>query len=165
MPHPPGGRESAAVETNAEERAQAARAHLSAWLGFLPLFGVFVAVTIYSRSVKLSPWAAQQALQSSLFQFFAFNCLLIVLAIVAPVSALAWDARYAGASLVLAVFLTALPFLLAYYLLQGLLATRAARAVLRGEQFRYPFAGRLGGAPAATAAEQRRRQDAAGRQL
>ena len=130
-----------------EERAQAARAHLSAWLALLPLLGVFASVAIYSRNLHASPWVARQALQSSLFQIIAFNLLLIVLAIVAPLALLAWDGRYDGGALVLAVVLTASPFLAIYYLGQGLAATRAARAVRRGEDYRHPLVGRLVGRP------------------
>ena len=142
-----------AVMPSPDERAQAARAHLSVWLSLLPLFGVFAAVGIYSRNQRSSPWVSQQALQSALFQIIFFNLLLITLAIVVPVSALAWDGTYDGGSLVLAVFLSALPFLVAVYLSQGLLATRAAAAIRRGEDFRHPIVGRLVGSRAMTAAQ------------
>jgi uncharacterized Tic20 family protein len=138
---------------SAAERAQAARAHLSVWLSLLPLIGVFAAAGIYSRNRTVSPWVSQQALQSALFQIVLFNLLLIVLAIAVPVSALAWDTKYDGGSLVLAVFLTALPFIVVAYLTQGLLATRAASAVRRGQHFRHPVVGRLVGSPASTAAQ------------
>lgn len=136
-----------------QERAQAARAHLSAWLNLLPLFGVFAAAGIYRRSARHSPWVAQQALQSSLFQLLTFNLLFILLAIVIPAAAIAWDTRYGGADLVLATLLTALPVFLSTYFAQAAVATRAARAVRRGENFRHPLIGRLIGAPAATAAD------------
>jgi uncharacterized Tic20 family protein len=140
-----------AVKPSADERAQAARAHLSIWLSLLPLFGVFAAVGIYSRNQRSSPWVSQQALQSALFQIVFFNLLLIVLAVVVPISALAWDGTYDDGSLVLAVFLSALPFIVVVYLVQGLLATRAAAAIRRGEDFRHPMVGRLVGSTARTA--------------
>ncbi len=151
--HPPTPTDGPTASS--DERAQAARAHLSAWLGLLPLFGVFASAGIYGRNVSASPWVAQQALQSSLFQIVTFNLLLIVVAAVAPVSFFAWESKHDGASLALAIFLTILPFIVVYYAAQGLAATRAARAVRRGEDFRYPFLGRLVGDPALTAHQRR----------
>lgn len=140
-----------AVDPSPDERRRAARAHLSAWLGVVPLFGLFTAFGIYSRAQPQSPWVAQQALLSALFQTVAFNATLIVTAIAVAVGFLVWDARHDGGDLVVAAILTGLPFYLAGYLLQGLVATRAARAVLRGQHFRHRLIGGLVGAPAPTA--------------
>ena len=142
-----------AAAPSADERAQAARAHLSIWLSLLPLLGVFAAIGIYSRNQHRSPWVSQQALQSALFQIVFFNLLLIQVAIVVPIAAIAWDGTYDGGSLVFAVFLSALPFIVINYLVQGLLASRAAAAVRRGEDYRHPIVGRLVGSPALTASQ------------
>lgn len=139
------------ADPSPDERRRAARAHLSAWLGVIPLFGLFTAFGIYSRAQPESPWVAQQALLSALFQTVAFNATLIVTALAVAIGFLAWDARYDGNDLVLAAILTGVPLYLAGYVAQAVIATRAARAVLRGQDFRHRLIGGLVGAPAPTA--------------
>lgn len=127
------------------ERRQAARAHLSAWLGLLPLFGLFTAFGIYSRTQRSAPWVARQALLSVIFQTLMFNASVLLTGITVAIGFAVWNGRQDGDDLVIAAILTGLPFYLATYLLQGVLASGAARAVLRGEEFRYPLIGRLVG--------------------
>jgi uncharacterized Tic20 family protein len=129
-------------------RAAAARAHRAALFNVVPLLGVFAAVGVYRTQQAESVWAARQALQAALFQFLTFNGALIVITLVAVAAAFAWAPSRGGGALALSVVLTALPFYAAYYLLQGGLAWRAATAVGRGEDFRYPVVGRLLGPPA-----------------
>lgn len=142
-----------------EERQQAARAHLAAWLGILPLFGLFTAFGIYSQTQRTSPWVAQQALLSTLYQTVAFNVVLIVSALAIAVGFVAWNGSNDGDDLVIAAILTGVPFYLVGWLGQAILATRASRAVLRGADFRYAIIGRLVGAPAPTRAELESRQE------
>lgn len=130
------------------ERDAAARAHLGAFLNLIPLLGVFTAVGIFRSQQAESRWAARQALQAAVFQLLSFNVVLIVVTLVAVVAVFAWESSYSGGSLVLAVFLTVVPFYLLYYAAQGLAAVRAAGAVRRGDDYRYPIAGRLMGPPA-----------------
>lgn len=128
----------------------AARAHLCAWLSVLPLFGLLASAGIYNRRQRYSPWVGQQALQAALFQVLMFNLLLALLGLVIPIAWMAWQSVYSGGDLAGAVLLTAAPFVAAHYLGQGIWATRAARAVQRGENYRYRGVGRLlGGAPSA----------------
>ncbi len=127
------------------ERRQAARAHLSAWLGLLPLFGLFTAFGIYSRTQRSAPWVARQALLSVIFQTLMFNASVLLTGITVAIGFAVWNSSQDGDDLVIAAILTGLPFYLAAYLLQGVLASGAARAVLRGEEFRYPLIGRLVG--------------------
>ena len=129
------------------ERDAAARAHLGAFLNLIPLLGVFTAVGIFRAHQAESVWAARQALQAAVFQLLTFNAALIVITSVAVIAVFAWESSYSGGSLVLAVFLSALPFYLLYYAAQGLVAIRAAAAVRRGHDYRYPIAGRLIGPP------------------
>ncbi|HJN93813.1 MAG TPA: DUF4870 domain-containing protein [Dehalococcoidia bacterium] len=136
-----------------EECRQAARAHLAAWLGILPLFGLFTAFGIYSQTQRSSPWVAQQALLSTLYQTVAFNLVLIVSALAIAVGFVAWDSGNDGDDLVIAAILTGVPFYLLGWLGQAILATRASRAVLGGADFRYPVIGRLVGTPAPTRGE------------
>ena len=138
---------------SADECARAARAHRAAWLGLLPLFGVFTALGIYNRQQSRSPWVAQQALLSALFQIVAFNFLMIVATIAGVVGFAVWESDRDGGALAQAIFLSILPFVVLYYVVQGLIATRAARVVARGEHFRYPLLERLVGPPAPTAVE------------
>ena len=139
-------------DPSAVERADAARAHLSAWLGVVPFLGMVPAAAIFVRRAGRSPWTAQQALQAVLFQLLAVNALIVVLAVVLPVAYVAWNGSREGGALAGAMVLTALPFAVVHYAAQGLLASRAARAVRRGECYRYVLVGRLLGAPAAVAA-------------
>ena len=131
------------------ERHLAAAAHLCALLSVLPLLGLFPTVGIYNRQKRTSPWVAQQAVQAALFQVVTFNVILVLLAIVVPAALVGWGTRYDGGDLVLAVALTALPFLTAHYLAQGVLAMRAARSLRTGEDYRYRWIGKLVG-PAVT---------------
>ena len=146
---------------SAEELATAARAHLAAWLGLAPLFGLFAAFGIYSRSQQESPWVAQQALQSVLFQTVAFNVMLLLTGIAVAIGFAAWSGSESGDDLVIAAILTALPFYALGYLIQALIATRAARAINTGVQFRHPVIGRLVGALAPTSTELAAQRDAA----
>ena len=129
------------------ERDTAARAHLAAFLNLIPLLGVFAAVGVFRTEQTRSIWAARQALQSALFQFLTFNAALALVTLVAVIAVFAWESSYSDGSLVLAVVLTVLPFYLVYYAVQGFAAIRAAAAVRRGEDYRYPIAGRLMGPP------------------
>ena len=140
------------LKASAEERAAAARAHLAAWLGLAPLFGLFAAFGIYSRSQHESPWVAQQALQSVLFQTVAFNVMVLLTGIAVAIGFAAWSGTESGDDLVIAAILTALPFYALGYLSQALIATRAAHAISAGEQFRHPVIGRLVGPSAPTSA-------------
>ena len=128
-------------------RAVAARAHRTALLNVVPLLGVFAAVGIVRSPGPESPWAARQALQAALFQFVSFNAALIAVTCVAVAAAFAWQSTYRDGALALAVVLTALPVYLAYYAVQAVLAWRAADAVGRGDDYRYPLIGRLMGPP------------------
>lgn len=128
-------------------RDAAARAHRAALLNAVPLLGVFAAVGVYRTQQAGSVWAARQALQAALFQFLTFNGALIVVTIVAVAAAFAWAPSRGGGALALSVVLTALPVYAAYYAIQAGLAWRAAAAVGRGEDFRYPIVGRLMGPP------------------
>jgi uncharacterized Tic20 family protein len=141
-----------------EECQQAARAHLAAWLGILPLFGLFTAFGIYSQTQRTSPWVAQQALLSTLYQTVAFNVVLIVSALAIAVGFVAWDSSKDGDDLVTAAILTGAPFYLVGWLGQAILATRASRAVLGGADFRYAIIGRLVGKSAPTRGELESRQ-------
>ena len=141
------GRSLASVQ----ERRMAMLAHLACWFSLLPLVGLYVTAAIYRRARQRSPWVAQQALQAIIYQTLAFNLLLPALTILLVVAALAWRGSHTGGALALAVALTALPLFLLHYLAQGCWATHAARAIGRGEEYRYPWLGRLIGAPAATA--------------
>lgn len=125
------------------ERGVAARAHLYAWLSVLPLLGLFASVGIYSRRQRYSPWVGQQALQAALFQVLMFNVLLVVLGLVIPIALVTWQSVYRGGDLVAATLLTAAPFVAVHYCVQGVWATRAARAVHRGERYRYRYVGRF----------------------
>ena len=127
------------------ERRLAAAAHLCALLSVLPLLGLFPTVGIYNRQKMVSPWVAQQAVQAALFQILTFNVILVLLAIVVPAALVGWGTRYDGSDLVLAVALTALPFLAAHYVIQGVLVMRAARAIRTGENYRYRWIGKLAG--------------------
>ena len=139
------------------ERGVAARAHLCAWLSVLPLLGLFASVGIYNRRQRYSPWVGQQALQAALFQVLMFNLLLVVLGLVIPIALVAWQSVYGGGDLVVAALLTAAPFVAVHYCVQGVWATRAARAVHRGEGYRYPYVGRLlGGGDSARAEREAR---------
>lgn len=129
------------------EREAAARAHLGAFLNLVPLLGVFAAIGIFRSQQGRSVWAARQALQAAIFQLLTFNVALIVVTLAAVIAAFAWESTYSDGSLVLAVFLTALPFYLVYYALHGLAGARAAAAVRDGRDYRYPIAGRLIGPP------------------
>jgi len=144
-----------------EELATAARAHLAAWIGLAPLFGLFAAFGIYSRSQQESPWVAQQALQSVLFQTVAFNVMVLLTGIAVAVGFAAWSGSESGDDLVIAAILTALPLYALGYLVQALIATRAARAISSGVEFRHPVIGRLVGASAPTSAELAAQRDAA----
>ena len=127
-------------------RTVAARAHQTALLNVVPLLGVFAAVGLFRSQGSQSDWAARQALQAALFQFLSFNLALIVVTCVAVAAAFAWESSYRGAGRwSLAVVLTALPVYLAYYGVQAVLAWRAAGAVGRGDDYRYPMIGRLMG--------------------
>ena len=128
-------------------RDAAVSAHRAALLNVVPLLGVFAAVGVYRTQQAGSVWAARQALQAALFQFLTFNAALIVVTIVAVGAAFAWEPSRGGGALVLAVVLTALPVYAVYYVAQAGLAWRAAAAVGRGEDFRYPIVGRLMGPP------------------
>ena len=151
----------ATAGASSEERATAARAHLAAWLGVAPLFGLLAAFGIYSRAQQESPWVAQQALQSVLFQTVSFNVMLLLTGIAVAIGFAAWSGSESGDDLVIAAVLTALPFYAFAYLVQAVMATRAARAILRGAEFRHPVIGRLVGASAPTSAERSERSDAA----
>ena len=124
-------------------RAAAARAHRTALLNVVPLLGVFAAVGLLRNQGSESAWAARQALQAALFQFLTFNVALIVITCVAVAAVFAWPSSHGDG--VLAVVLTALPVYLAYYVVQAVLAWRAAGAVGRGDDYRYPIIGRLMG--------------------
>ena len=124
-------------------RVAAARAHRTALLNVVPLLGVFAAVGLFRSQGSQSDWAARQALQAALFQFLSFNVALIVVTCVAVAAAFAWQSSYRDGAL--AVVLTALPVYLAYYGVQAVLAWRAAGAVRRGDDYRYPMIGRLMG--------------------
>ena len=126
-------------------RTVAARAHQTALLNVVPLLGVFAAVGLFRSQGSQSDWAARQALQAALFQFLSFNLALIVVTCVAVAAAFAWESSYRDGALALAVVLTALPVYLAYYGVQAVLAWRAAGAVRRGDDYRYPMIGRLMG--------------------
>ena len=133
------------VAPNEVERAAAARAHLGALLNVVPLLGVFAAMGVFRGYQGHSAWGARQALQAAIFQLLAFNVGIILVTLAAVIGALAWESRYSGGDLVLAVALTALPFYAAYYLAQASAGTRMARQVRRGRTARYPIAGRLAG--------------------
>lgn len=149
------------ASASSEELATAARAHLAAWLGVAPLFGLFAAFGIYSRSQQESPWVAQQALQSVLFQTVAFNVMLLLTGTAVAIGFAAWSGSESGDDLVIAAILTALPFYALGYLAQALIATRAARAIRGGVQFRHPVIGRLVGASAPTSGEVAAQREAA----
>ena len=134
-----------------DERGIAVRAHMSAWLNILPLTGVFISITIYAQNQRKSPWASQQALQSAFFQFISFNVLIAILVLVLSIAVLLFYPESNSNSLLIKLTLVALPFVVGTYLIQGLLATRAARVVYLGQNFRYPILGRLIGPPAPTA--------------
>lgn len=140
---PPAGADPAPAPPSLDARAAAAHAHTAAFFNLVPLLGVFAAVGVFRTQQRQSVWAARQALQAALFQFISFNLALVVITLVAVVAAFAWESSYAGGDLVLAVVLSVLPFYAAYYLLQGLAAWRAAAAVRRGDDYRYPLTGRL----------------------
>ena len=149
------------AQASAEELATAVRAHLAAWLGLAPLFGLFAAFGIYSRAQQESPWVAQQALQSVLFQTVAFNVMVLLTGIAVAIGFAAWSGSESGDDLVIAAILTALPFYALGYLTQAIIATRAARAISAGVQFRHPLIGRLVGASAPTSAEVAAQRNAA----
>lgn len=148
-PEPPApDRSPAAVVRTQAARDAAAGAHLGAFFNVIPLLGVFTAIGVFRTQRDRSLWAARQALQAAMFQFLTFNVALGLVTTVVVIAVFAWESTYSDGSLALAVFLTALPFYVAYYVVQGLAALRAAAAVRRGEDYRYPIAGRLMGPPA-----------------
>jgi len=126
-----------------EERRAAALAHLCALFSVLPLLGLFPTVGIYNRRKQTSPWVARQAVQAALFQVLTFNVILVVMGIVVPITLVGWATRYEDGNLVLAVVLTALPFLLVHYAVQAVLVVRAASAIRTGADYRYPWVGGL----------------------
>jgi uncharacterized Tic20 family protein len=109
----------------------------------IPLLGVFMSIGTFRTHQDRSIWVGRQALQAAVFQFLTFNAALGLVTMVALIAIVAWESSYSGGSLVLAVVLTVLPFYVVYYVAQGFAAIRAASAVRRGEDYRYPIAGRL----------------------
>lgn len=127
------------------ERAAAARAHMGALLNVVPLLGVFAAIGVFRGYQSRSPWVARQALQAAIFQLLAFNVGIMVVTVVGVIGALAWESRYGGGDLALAVVLTVLPFYLGSYVAQASAAAWAARRLRSGGEARLPIAGRLAG--------------------